>query len=110
MRTLDSWDHLTRTNTCDRRGIRRLRSPELTVLRHRLAEAQNWRCCYCGDPMHPYDGTKKSASIDHVIPQSKGGGDNWFNLVAACLDCNLKKGDSDGFLFFELIHRQYCLF
>ena len=31
--------------------------------------------------------------MDHLLPRSRGGGDNWFNLVAACQSCNGLKGD-----------------
>ena len=32
-------------------------------------------------------------TVDHVLPRSRGGGDTWFNLVAACQHCNGLKGD-----------------
>jgi 5-methylcytosine-specific restriction endonuclease McrA len=32
-------------------------------------------------------------TLDHVIPRSRGGSNAWDNLVAACADCNRKKGD-----------------
>ena len=31
--------------------------------------------------------------MDHIIPKERGGGDDWENLVTACLRCNLKKGN-----------------
>lgn len=45
-------------------------------------------CCqYCG---HEF---KASAlTFDHVIPRARGGQTSWDNIVAACKDCNLKKG------------------
>jgi 5-methylcytosine-specific restriction endonuclease McrA len=46
-------------------------------------------CCqYCG-----IDLCEKNATIDHVIPRCRGGGHSWINLVAACKDCNLFKGN-----------------
>ena len=46
-------------------------------------------CCqYCG-----IDLTTKDATVDHVVPRSKGGGSTWVNMVAACRDCNLLKGN-----------------
>lgn len=42
-------------------------------------------CQYCG--------SFKNLTVDHIIPTSKGGTDNWTNLVAACRSCNEKKGD-----------------
>jgi hypothetical protein len=32
-----------------------------------------------------------AATIDHVLPRSRGGKNNWENLVAACTHCNHKK-------------------
>ena len=36
-------------------------------------------CVYCGEP---------ADTVDHVLPRCRGGGDTWFNLVAACQGCN----------------------
>ncbi|BBX37558.1 endonuclease [Mycolicibacterium mageritense DSM 44476 = CIP 104973] len=41
-------------------------------------------CAYCGSRADTYD---------HVLPRSRGGGDTWFNLVAACGPCNWSKAD-----------------
>ena len=45
-------------------------------------------CQYCGHRYQPQDLT-----FDHVVPRSFGGRTTWANVVAACLDCNLKKGN-----------------
>ena len=44
-------------------------------------------CCYCG--------TMEALSIDHLIPQIKGGADYSDNLVWACRSCNSSKRDRD---------------
>ncbi len=31
--------------------------------------------------------------VDHVLPRSRGGETSWTNVVAACLKCNLRKGN-----------------
>ena len=31
--------------------------------------------------------------MDHVIPRSRGGGFTWENIVAACSNCNQRKGN-----------------
>lgn len=41
-------------------------------------------CVYCGG---------HADTVDHVLPRCRGGGDTWFNLVAACQSCNGVKGD-----------------
>ena len=35
----------------------------------------------------------RAATIDHLLPRSRGGGNTWHNLVAACEACNGAKGD-----------------
>lgn len=34
-----------------------------------------------------------ATTIDHLLPRSRGGGNTWHNLVAACETCNGAKGD-----------------
>jgi len=43
------------------------------------------RCAYCGQP--------GARTVDHVFPKSRGGGDHYGNIVAACSDCNGRKAD-----------------
>lgn len=65
----------------------------------RLAEAQNWRCCWCGTPMdYPLrneSGMHKphmAASLEHVLPSTWGGASNWHNTAAAHARCNTAAG------------------
>jgi hypothetical protein len=44
-------------------------------------------CCYCG--------SKQNLSVDHLIPQSKGGRDSGDNMVWACRSCNSSKCATD---------------
>lgn len=44
-------------------------------------------CQYCGCLLN-----SKNASIDHLVPRSRGGSHTWNNVVAACKPCNRKKG------------------
>ena len=46
-------------------------------------------CQYCGAT----PGTSE-LTFDHVIPRSRGGHTAWDNVVAACSDCNLAKGNN----------------
>jgi hypothetical protein len=39
-------------------------------------------CVYCKG---------KADTIDHIVPQSRGGGSTWENTVACCFRCNQKK-------------------
>lgn len=61
-------------------------------MRCRLAEAQNWKCCWCGDACIPEPNRKNSATIEHVTPRSLGGADEWENYAMACAHCNHKRG------------------
>ncbi|PKM22813.1 MAG: HNH endonuclease [Gammaproteobacteria bacterium HGW-Gammaproteobacteria-14] len=45
-------------------------------------------CLYCGNPFHDHELTR-----DHIVPVSRGGRDQWLNVVAACRRCNQHKGD-----------------
>lgn len=51
-----------------------------------LAEAQNWRCCYCGCRMRrsakPH--APNDATFEHVLCHCHGGTDEPDNLVIAC--------------------------
>lgn len=45
-------------------------------------------CLYCGEQV-----ARGKLTRDHVQPVSKGGRDEWENVVTACLHCNLKKSN-----------------
>ena len=47
-----------------------------------------FRCQYCGDGFYSEDLT-----FDHIIPRSRGGRTTWSNVVTACQECNLAKGN-----------------
>ena len=48
----------------------------------------NCQCQYCGKQID-----RRDATLDHVIPVSKGGKSIWDNCVTACGPCNSNKGD-----------------
>jgi 5-methylcytosine-specific restriction endonuclease McrA len=53
-----------------------------------------YRCQYC----HRHRSQLKTSEFltrDHVRPTSKGGRDEWKNVVTACSSCNNKKADYD---------------
>lgn len=51
----------------------------------------DYRYWYCGDGLNVAG--QLSPHIDHVLPVSKGGGNDPDNLVASCRNCNTEKGD-----------------
>jgi hypothetical protein len=47
-----------------------------------------YKCQYCGKELNV-----KNATVDHVLPTSKGGKSSFTNCVTACRVCNHWKGD-----------------
>lgn len=45
-------------------------------------------CQYCTIEL-----TEQNATVDHIVPRQRGGSNSWVNMVAACRDCNLFKGN-----------------
>jgi len=54
--------------------------------RVKIFERDNWQCKYCGKQL-----TRFTATLDHVKPVSAGGGNDYDNILTACLQCNSKK-------------------
>lgn len=68
-----------------------LQNPEV---RETYARRDNWKCHMCGGAIER--GETNDAlrlSLDHLIPQSKGGGDEPSNIRPAHFGCNSSKGD-----------------
>lgn len=61
----------------------------------KLAHRDGWKCAYCGVEtcFTGKDGPK--ATVDHVVPKSKGGLDHLSNCVVACEECNGAKADQE---------------
>ncbi|MGB8658588.1 MAG: HNH endonuclease signature motif containing protein [Candidatus Zixiibacteriota bacterium] len=58
--------------------------------RQEIFERDMWICRYCGEKVIP-----ESATLDHFVPQSKGGKSNKDNLRTCCWICNsIKSGKS----------------
>jgi 5-methylcytosine-specific restriction endonuclease McrA len=57
----------------------------------------NYTCIYCGaipgTTMRGKVLTKNDFTVDHIVPKSKGGRDQWVNTACACYACNHRKGD-----------------
>lgn len=52
-------------------------------LRRRILERDGYRCRACGRPGR--------LEVDHVVPVSRGGGDDPANLQALCRTCHIDK-------------------
>jgi HNH endonuclease len=68
--------------------------PKLRVRRWRqsLHSLTHNTCIYCG---------RRSESVDHLLPQSRGGPSVTENCVPACLSCNGHKSDADPFEWYR---------
>lgn len=58
--------------------------------RKRVLNRDAWTCTACGKPLQDAD-----ATVDHVVPKSKGGTDADWNLRSLCRKCNSEKGDRE---------------
>lgn len=59
-----------------------------------VGEIFNWICHICTEKTEPKAGTPKTrrgCTVDHVVPQSKGGANTWNNVRPAHWECNIKK-------------------
>jgi len=64
------------------------RAVRLKFSRENVYIRDNYTCQYCAQRFSPRDLT-----LDHVVPASKNGRKDWTNVVAACRDCNHRKGN-----------------
>lgn len=65
--------------------------------RMKVWKRDRFRCAYCGAAVDvPHDAVPQHlwATVDHVVPRSRGGRNNISNLRTACRDCNSAKGSS----------------
>lgn len=71
--------------------IRRKRAQESTrvvpVNRELVAERDGWRCAICGKRV-----TRKTWSLDHIVPLARGGSHTYENVTLAHLRCNIARG------------------
>ena len=63
------------------------RNPPAWTRRGLLAR-DGYICAYCGRLC-----TAREATVDHVLPVSRGGRSSWGNTVTACYRCNQRKAD-----------------
>lgn len=94
---LDRVDILAEYDEVVRSPTTTIRIPSVVVLREfvkpqkrvaftrfNLFLRDEFSCQYCG--------AAKDLTFDHVVPRARGGVTSWENVVAACGDCNLRKG------------------
>ena len=59
---------------------------EIIISKKNILKRDNNICQYCGIK-------SLSLTIDHIEPKDRGGRNTWYNLVAACMSCNSRKGN-----------------
>ena len=59
-------------------------------IRERTLIRDGYLCQYCGNT---------ATTVDHIVPVTKGGTDEDFNLTSACNGCNSRKGNRMGQFF-----------
>jgi 5-methylcytosine-specific restriction endonuclease McrA len=57
-----------------------------------LFARDGYSCQYCGRHRKNL-GHRESLTRDHIVPLSRGGDNQWVNVVTACSRCNLRKGN-----------------
>ena len=57
-----------------------------------LFARDNYRCQYCGRGLVELK-PRESLTRDHLIPMSRGGINEWTNVVTACSPCNTRKSN-----------------
>jgi len=75
------------TISCREEYYKKKYEEDAATSKFRIFERDNFQCVYCGDSS--LDG--KKLVVDHVYPRASGGGNELFNLVTSCVDCNLAK-------------------
>lgn len=60
-------------------------APCVRLTKREILRRDEYRCQYCGREV-PH------LTVDHVVPRHRGGEHCWENLVAACPQCNRRKG------------------
>lgn len=76
-----------------RRALRRA-VPAEAIDPHAVFVRDGWRCGVCSDPIDPLlrHPDPQCATVDHVVPLSRGGHHTYANVQASHLVCNLRKG------------------
>lgn len=57
-----------------------------------LFARDDYRCQYCHRWQHELR-PRECLTRDHLVPISRGGGNEWTNVVTACSACNTRKGN-----------------
>ncbi len=65
------------------------RKPHATLSKNDyLFRRDHCTCAYCGEKFRESELTR-----EHIYPKSRGGRDDWMNLITACKPCNIRKAN-----------------
>lgn len=73
--------------------------PYEPIKRADIFNRDGWRCYLCGKKVHMFSGDYSDpllATLDHIVPMSRGGGHTRDNVRCACAWCNSVKSDGGG--------------
>ena len=68
-----------------------LKSDKRKLIKKALKKRDGFLCFYCGVGFN-YDIRTLISTIDHKVPECRGGTHDLFNLCLSCYTCNNKKG------------------
>lgn len=83
-------------------------------LRLRVHAREGGRCFYCGtevnldtvESLSTRAPDPRAATLDHIVPRSRGGCDAEGNVVLACRDCNHRRADMPAADFLAIQQQQ----
>lgn len=76
--------------------------------RIRIYERDSWKCVWCGCAVASVSrkyardavgGSVRLATLDHVLPRTRGGSNHHGNLVTSCSECNEARGERSAIEF-----------
>jgi 5-methylcytosine-specific restriction endonuclease McrA len=73
-------------------------------LREAIYHREHGLCFYCLRGV-----SRLRRCLDHVVPQARGGGNSYRNLVSCCMECNACKGEMPAKDFLRQLYREECL-
>jgi 5-methylcytosine-specific restriction endonuclease McrA len=87
---------VTRQKKSDDRAFKRSRVGESFTLRE-IAQRDGWRCHLCGGkvPDQEWTANDNDPTMDHLVPVSKGGVHERWNVALAHNRCNWERGNAD---------------
>ena len=83
-------------------GGRNVKRRTTGLAKESLDEKKNARCIYCNGKLNI-----QNATMDHIVPISKGGNNTQVNLITCCFVCNNERGDIEFTKYLRLKNEKY---